>query len=278
MPLATLLDLDMWTGVLFEEAFDMQATMFQPVGGMDHIPMAFAAKLGPAIRLGCEVAAIRRVPQGVRISYHDKHRGGARTIDAEYCLVTIPLKVLSGIKADFSAPYRAAIAAVEYGNAVKIAWQAERFWERQDHIYGGISWVKGPSTLVWYPSGGLFSAKGIVLGAYAVRDDADDLATRPLGDQFALTRAMIDELHPGHGKELEKPMAIAWSKVPYSLGIAARWRPDQDQDYALLGQPDGPFYFAGEHLSHIGAWQEGAILSARRAINLIDRHRRAREL
>ena len=30
-------------------------------------------------------------------------------------------------------------------------------------------------------------------------------------------------------------------------------------------EPDGPFYFAGEHLSHIGAWQEGAILSARRA-------------
>jgi monoamine oxidase len=30
-------------------------------------------------------------------------------------------------------------------------------------------------------------------------------------------------------------------------------------------EPDGPFYFAGEHLSHIGAWKEGAILSARRA-------------
>ena len=41
-------------------------------------------------------------------------------------------------------------------------------------------------------------------------------------------------------------------------------------------QPDGPFYFAGEHLSQIGAWQEGAILSARRAINMIDQHRRER--
>jgi monoamine oxidase len=43
----------------------------------------------------------------------------------------------------------------------------------------------------------------------------------------------------------------------------------------LLNQPDGPFYFAGEHLSRLGAWQEGAILSARRAINMIDRRRRA---
>jgi monoamine oxidase len=28
--------------------------------------------------------------------------------------------------------------------------------------------------------------------------------------------------------------------------------------------------FAGEPLSHIGAWQEGAILSAKRAIKIID--------
>jgi monoamine oxidase len=70
-------------------------------------------------------------------------------------------------------------------------------------------------------------------------------------------------------------MAIAWSKVPYSLGIAARYTTEQDDHYALLSGPDGPFYFAGEHLSHVGAWQEGAILSARRTINMIDKHRRA---
>ena len=42
LPLDELLDENMWTGMLFEEGFDFQATMFQPVGGMDHIPMAFA--------------------------------------------------------------------------------------------------------------------------------------------------------------------------------------------------------------------------------------------
>ena len=56
---------------------------------------------------------------------------------------------------------------VEYGNAVKIAWETPRFWEAEDHIYGGISWVKGPTALVWYPSDRFFSPKGILLGAYA---------------------------------------------------------------------------------------------------------------
>jgi len=135
--------------------------------------------------------------------------------------------------------------------------------------------VKGPTALVWYPSDRLFSQKGILLGAYVSRGQGDELAAKPLREQFELSRAAIEGLHPGRGRELEKPMAIAWSKVPYSLGIAARYRTDHDPEYAVLSEPDGPFYFAGEHLSHVGAWQEGAMLAARRAINMLDKHRRA---
>jgi monoamine oxidase len=211
----------------------------------------------------------------VSISYIDKRTGKRGAIDAAYCVVTIPLKVLDGIESDFSPGHRAAIRNVGYGNAVKIAWQSRRFWEIDEQIYGGISWVKGPTTLVWYPSDRFFSPKGILLGAYANREDADELAKRPLQEQIEASRAAIEGLHPRRGRELEKPMAVAWSKVPYSLGIAARYGSGDDSNYILLNQPDGPFYFAGEHLSQIGAWQEGALLSARRAINMIDKHRRA---
>jgi monoamine oxidase len=191
--------------------------------------------------------------------------------------VTIPLKVLAKIDSDFSPSYRVAIAGVEYGNAIKIAWESPRFWESEQHIYGGISWVSGPTNLFWYPSDRFFSKTGILLGAYATRNEVGALAAKSLHEQFEMSRAMIDALHPGHGKDLKKPMGIAWSKVPYSLGIAARYPTDHDDAYNLLGQPDGPFYFAGEHLSHVGAWQEGAILSAHRAIAAIDVHRRAKE-
>jgi len=273
IPLNVLLDVNLWTAMLFEEEFTQQATMFQPVGGMDRIPMAFAKKLGPIVRLNSEVTAIRRKNNGTSVTYLDKRTGAQKSIDAAYCLVTIPLKVLAKIDSDFSPNYRTAIGAVVYGNAIKIAWQSRRFWETEDRIYGGISWVKGPTTLVWYPSDRPFSAKGIVLGAYSFRKAADDLASMPLREQIDLTRTVIEQLHPGRGGELEKPVGVVWSNVPYSLGIAARYSSDQDPNYNLLSEPDGPFYFAGEHLSHVGAWQEGAVLSARRAINMIDRHR-----
>jgi monoamine oxidase len=275
MELRTLLDIDMWAAVMFEEGFDFQATMFQPVGGMDRIPMALAKKLGPVVRLMSEVTAIKRRNDGVTIAYTDKRSGKRNAIDAAYCLVTIPLKVLAPIDNDFSSPRVAAIRGVQYGNSIKIAWQSRRFWEIDDQIYGGISWVKGPTALVWYPSDRLFSQKGILLGGYVSRGPIDELASKSLHEQFELSRAAVEGLHPGHGHELEKPMAIAWAKVPYSLGIAARYPTDHDPNYAVLAEPDGPFYFAGEHLSHVGAWQEGAMLSARRAINMLDKHRRA---
>src|SRR6266851_3477066 len=275
VPFGVLLDADMWTAMLFEEGFTQQATMFQPVGGMDRIATAFAKKLGPVVRLGSEVTAIQRRNSGVSISYADKRTGTRKSVDAAYCIVTIPLKVLAAIDADFSPEHRAAVRGVSYGNAIKIAWQSRRFWETDDGIYGGISWVKGPTALVWYPSAGFFAPKGILLGAYASRADADDLAKWSMREQIEMTRAVIEALHPGRGRELEKPMAIAWSQVPYSLGIAARYASDHDGNYAVLSEPDGPFYFAGEHLSHIGAWQEGAILSARRTINMLDKHRQA---
>jgi len=272
VPMGKLLDMDMWSGMLFEEGFDFQATMFQPVGGMDQIPMAFARKLKQIVQLNSVVTSIKRKGEGVAVSY--TQGGRSKRIEADYCVITIPLKVLATIGNDFSPDTRSAIASVQYGNAIKIAWETKRFWESKDHIYGGISWVAGPTNLVWYPSDRFFSDSGILLGAYTTRGADEAFMAKPLAEQFEESRKMIEALHPGHGVDLLRPMGIAWSKVPYSLGISARYKNYEDPSYVRLSEPDGPFYFAGEHLSQVGAWQEGAVLSAQRTISMIDAHRR----
>ena len=40
--------------------------------------------------------------------------------------------------------------------------------------------------------------------------------------------------------------------------------------YARLTEPDGPIYMAGDHVTHLVGWQEGAALSAHRAVTKID--------
>jgi monoamine oxidase len=274
--LDVLLDMDLWNGVLFEEIIDQQATMFQPVGGMDAIPKAFAKRLGDAIHYECEVTQIRRTAKGARVEYRHKPSGALKTIEADYCITTLSSPVLRKIPADFSPAHRDAIAGIEWQDSVKIAWQSRRFWEQEYDIYGGISWIKGITNMVWYPSAALFSDQGIVLGSYSSGDNGAKLAALPLPEQFETTRAVVERLHPGHGKELGRPMGINWAKVPYSLGESARYRPGQVAEYQALNTPDGPFFFAGDYLSKVGTWQESAMTSARRTINLIDQHRRAR--
>ena len=65
----TLLDENFWQSMLFDEQFDMQATMFQPVGGMDRIPYAFAKALGNVVKYNAPVTEIRKTTKGVKIGY-----------------------------------------------------------------------------------------------------------------------------------------------------------------------------------------------------------------
>jgi monoamine oxidase len=76
-----------------------------------------------------------------------------------------------------------------------------------------------------------------------------------------------ERVHPGYRDEVADGVSVAWSKIPFNRGAWAEWTRDgRQQAYALLLEPDGPFYFAGEHMSWIPGWQEGAVLSAHEAI------------
>ena len=278
----TLLDAGFWDGILFEEQFDMQATMFQPVGGMDRIPYAFARELGDIIHFNSPVTEIRRTATGVRIGYTES--GQPKSLDADFCLCGMPLTILKRTPNDFSAPYQQIIADCTYDGAYKIAWESRRFWEQDYNIYGGLEFLATGCSPVWFPSANLFAERGVVLSGYGFFSppEFDNLS---LDEKFAASRHSIERLHPGHGRELEKPIYVGWSRVPwnegswissYGPGESARGGPTGSA-YETLIQPDGPFYFIGDHASHILGWQEGAALSALRAIQLLtDRIRATR--
>jgi monoamine oxidase len=276
--LRSLANSPIWSGALIEDEIDMQPTMMQPVGGMDRIPHAFETRLTRVIRRGAEVRKISRTPTGVAVSYFDRRERRLRQVAGDYCLCTIPLKVLAGIDADFSPAYREAIRTTPYGDSVKVAFESERFWEHEDHIYGGLSFTDRQTRVVWYPSAGFHQPKGIILGAYTFNELAAAFGQRSLADQIDYARTSVDKLHPGKGGRLGKGVAVHWAKVPYNLGPWVNWGDaPADPRYALLSSPDGPFFFAGEHLSHVGAWQQGALVSAQRAVVQIDaQHRQGR--
>jgi monoamine oxidase len=254
--------------ILFEENILMQATMLHPVGGMDRLPIAIAAGLRTPVHLGQEVVEIRRRGQGVRIVVRDRRSGADRAIDGDRAIITSPLPILARTPNDFSPAVRRAIAGVTYSDSIKIAFESAPFWEA-DQVYGGQSFPGGDTGAIWYPSGTFQRPRQILLAAYASRNQVQRLALLGRAGAIEAARAAVERIHPGHGRGLEKPVLVRWSRIPFSEGPWIEWSDNGNDPAAatLLNAGDGPFLFAGSHLSqYSGHWQEGAILSARYAV------------
>ncbi|HLH31116.1 MAG TPA: FAD-dependent oxidoreductase [Terriglobia bacterium] len=274
--LHALLDANFWSGAIFEDGFDQQMPMFQPVGGMDQIPYAFAKRLGKIIQYHSVVKQIRKTPNGVRIVYS---QGGAeRSVLADYCISALPVTILKTIANDFSPKVRVAIQDTRYTDSYKIAWESKRFWETEYNIYGGISWLfDGPINMVWYPCGNLHNEYGVLLSGYGMQSIPAFNELPSVEAKLAASRTAVERLHPGHSKDLSNPMYVVWEKIPFSQGawISGASGEYHKGPYQAFVEPDDRIYFAGDYCSHLLTWQEGAALSAHRTINMISERVRA---
>jgi monoamine oxidase len=275
LPLKELLANEQLRATLFDDMVHMQATMLQPLGGMDRIAAGFQRAIRSPLILNAEVLQIRQGASGVAVAWRDRTSGEAQLTQADFAIVTIPLNILAKVDTNFDKPVKAAIAGVPYDYSNKIGFDAPRFWEKQQ-IYGGISFVGGDTGLVWYPSNGLHTARGMLLACYGSGPDAKGFAARPLEEQVAIARGVVGRLHPGHEGELANPAVVNWSKIPFNLGPWPAWSGRGGQEghlddpaFRLLNEPHGRVYFSGAHLSQMPGWQEGAVLSAQRTLGLI---------
>ena len=245
----------------FAHGLEQQPTMLQPVGGMDRIAQAFEAQVMQDITYEAEVQEIRKNGATARVVYRDRF-GATQTVDADFCVCTIPATVLRNIPNDFSNAHNTEIMAFNYTASTKIAFQSRRFWEQDHNIYGGISWTSQNITQIWYPNSGFGQQSGILVGSYIFGGPAGtQFSNQTPADRIVTTTTQANALHPEFGGEAGRGLSIAWSKVPFQLGGWGVSTPN------VLLTPDDAIHFAGEHLSILQGWQEGAILSAYHAID-----------
>ena len=235
--------------------------MLQVAGGMDRLPAALAARLGNRVVYRAAVREIRQTERGVWVGYVDAS-GRSRRVDADYCVSTIPLPVLSEIQKDLSQPVQAAIAAATYDTAGRIGLQFKRrFWEQDDEIYGGKSWTDQEIGQLLYPSHGFGGNKGIVVGYYL--DFARAMVKRPPAEIQRMALEQGARIHPQYPSEFESAFSVTWARVPWNRGS---WRSESSaalQALAALQQPDGRVHFAGDYMTNLSSFMQGAFESAR---------------
>ncbi|WP_406633274.1 flavin monoamine oxidase family protein [Amycolatopsis sp. WGS_07] len=250
----------------FDFTYDQAMLMFQPVGGMDLIPAALAAALGPhRVRLRTAVTGIANGPNDVTVDFLDR-TGKPGRLTADFCVAALPPNILARIPHNLGADVQAALGAWQVGTAAKIGLEyRSRWWETDYRIYGGITNTDLDIERIWYPSHGFHGPRGLLVN-YCYGEHAKSYGELRPGPRVERAVAQGVKIHgEKHRTELANAFSVAWHLMPH---IEGAWAipPLGTPAYQLLGKPAGRVYFAGDWLSHLTAWQAGAFESARLAV------------
>ena len=170
-----------------------------------------------------------------------------------------PVAVLSGFRGPL-AP--GAHSAASYDGAGKIGLQfRRRFWEEEDQIYGGRSWTDQEIGQIIYPSHGFSGRKGILIGYYM--DFKGTMRERTAAERERLALEQGARIHSQYTTEFETAFSVSWPRVPWSRGS---WRSESavaHEALIALRRPDGRVHFAGDYMTDMSSWMQGAFESAR---------------
>ncbi|MFC6618835.1 flavin monoamine oxidase family protein [Deinococcus radiophilus] len=271
IPRSDLLQGGYWQNIIDGLVYDHQQAIFQPVGGMDQMARAFEERTRDLITYNARVTSLTAQDTGgVSATYVDGS-GAEQQVQADYCICTIPLSVLSQVELNADPELVRATREIAYAASFKAGLEARRFWETEEHIYGGVTYTDLPIAVTSYPSTGQNLAEtGVVLAAYQFGPDALKYSGMTPQQRLTEVRGMYAQIHPQMQDEFISGVSVGWHRVPWALGCYAPYTDEQRQGaYAVLSRRHGPLMLAGEHISYWNGWQEGALLSAMSAVQEI---------
>ena len=113
--------------------------VFQPIGGMQQIPLAFQRAIGDKITLQSEVQSIHQTEDTVRV-VHKGHanRTGTRGESRTTVCVACRCQCCKRSDVDLSTEMATAVNESSHSGSAKMGLQMRRrFWEEDDGIFGG---------------------------------------------------------------------------------------------------------------------------------------------
>jgi monoamine oxidase len=239
---------------------------------------------------GCAVKGLywNEETGGATLSYCQKNSKALASEDFDYIICAIPFSVLRtlDIRPLFTPVKMQAIREVTYSPAQKTAFLCRRrFWEEQG-IYGGGSYTDLPANTLWYPSSDIrgnsyaagadgIQSEGVFL-AYSFNLDGTRIGNLPDGERLATLERNVEKVHGLAPGALDAIVAgyrtQYWDRDPYYRGTFCYFTPEQKRLFSwVMVQPEysGRVFFAGEHISGVHRWMQGALHSGMAAANSV---------
>jgi monoamine oxidase len=232
-------------------------------GGNDLLPKAFAERLANKIHYNSPVVRIEQDATSARAVF--MRNGTAEVLAADRILCTVPFSVMRNIQfpANFPDQKIKAINELKYTDVSRVYLQTKkRSWEELG--LNGFGLTK-EGVEVWQPTWNQPGPRGIVM-IYARPPAADHLAAMKESERINSTIKQLNSFFAGVRENFETGTSKCWSEDEWARGA---WAFAGVGGLMLFGKPEGRIHFAGEHLSLLPSWMQGALSSSVHAIKQI---------
>ena len=232
------------------------ASAFRIPGGARTLYQGMADTLCSEIRYGSVLRRVHQDASGVRLMFNDAEARVDRVI------LTLPPPCLEQVVFEpaMSVYKRCAVEACEMSRAIKISWEFESPWWK-DQGWGGSMKCEGPIQQTWDASLG----DAHILTAYVCGQSATEWAG--LEDPV---RAGVHELAllvPQAASTFKRGWMQDWLNDPYARGAFSHLAPGYVLEHMEhISTPEGRIHFAGEHCASWTGFIEGALESAEHVV------------
>jgi monoamine oxidase len=236
-------------------------------GGNDRLPGAFADRLRESLVLESPAESIQSRQSRVRVT------AGREEVDADFCVIAVPLPALRRIELDADLPrvVRDAIAGLQYGDVTKTALQyGQRFWAEEG--YSGETLTDLPIGATWDATAGQEGDPGVLMTYSPGREGTRFGAMGERARIEAAADQVAEAYSDADPAELfVRGATVTWGRERFSGGSYSAWAPGQyTRFWPALRRPYGRIYFAGEHTDLYASYMEGAVRSGRRVAGEIE--------
>ena len=234
-------------------------------GGSDMFPKAFAHRLADKIHYGSPVVRIEQDANSARAVF--LHNGSPETISADHILCALPFSLLRRVElptTNFSERKRDIIQKLRYEAVSRVYLQSKkRSWEEKG--LSGFAFTN-EAVEIWQPTWSQPGPRGILM-TYARPGEAERVQSLKESERISSTLNQLDGIFPGLRENFEGGTSKCWLEDEWSRGA---WSFVGPRDFVTANQAEGRIHFAGEHLSPVFSWMQGALQSGLRAVKEIN--------
>ena len=231
------------------------ASAFRIPGGSQTLYQGMADALRTEPRYGNVLRRVRQDANGVTLTFNKAETRVDRVI------LTLPPPCLEQVifEPALSVHKRCAVEACEMSRAIKLSWEFETPWWK-DQGWGGSMKCEGPIQQTWDASFG----EAHLLTAYVCGEAAAEWAG--LEDPVRAGVHELSTLIPEAGVTFKRGWMQDWLNDPFARGAFSHLAPGYVLEHMEhIATPEGRIYFAGEHCASWTGFIEGALESAERA-------------